>query len=544
MRYFFPLVFILFVACTPRNKTGNDKSVFSYNEINGLSSLDPAAANSLENIWPVNQIFNGLLEMDDNLHVIPCIAKDYTISANGMTYQFRLRNDVFFHDDPCFPEGKGRKVTSDDFVFSFRRLYDNSMSGAASLLYHVDRNKGSEGFEAPDDSTFVVQLRHPFSAFLSILTMKYFSVIPREAIQTYGKDFRRHPVGTGPFVFKVWDEGTRLVLHRNEKYFEKDADGKRLPYLDAVNITYIRDRETAFMEMLNGKFDMLSGADAFNTNEVLDKKGELREIYSRKFVLQKAPFLKTDYIGIYVDSTSDLVKKSPLRLRQVRQALNHAFDRTKLVKHLRNNLGTPALAGFMPPGISAYDPQKVRGYDYNPDRARRLLAEAGYPGGKGLPPLVMHVSDQYREQVEFMQSQFASCGIPVEISIEKTSVLRQAVNRGEYLLFKKSWVADYADEENFMSLFYSKNFAPDGVNYFHYRNPRFDELYEKSLGLAPGTERQKVFQEMEKIVLNDAPYIAMYYDLVIRILGKNVEGLTTNPMNLLNLKRVKKSVQS
>jgi oligopeptide transport system substrate-binding protein len=541
MRCLPAVLLLLFFSCRHSDKEKDQRTVFSYNEINALTSLDPAAASTLENIWPVNQLYNGLVEMDDSLLVRPSIARTWTIDPGGTTYTFRLRQDVFFHDDPCFPASKGRKVNARDFLFTFRRLYDARVSSASSLLNHVDRSKATEGFAAPDDSTFVIHLRKPFSAFTSILTMKFFSVLPAEAVRTYGDNLRSHPVGTGPFVFKLWDEGTRLVLHKNHKYFEKDEQGRSLPYLDAVSISYIRDRETAFMELLNGRFDMLSGADAFNTSEVLDRQGQLHEVYAKKFILQKASYLKTDYIGIYVDPESPLVQNSPLRFKKVRQAINYAFDRGKLVKFLRSNLGTPATSGFMPPGVRSFDPAAVPGYTYDPARARQLLAEAGFPGGRGLPLLTMHVSDIYREQVEFMQSQFAACGIPVDISVEKNSVLRQAVNRGEYLLFKKSWVADYGDEENFMSLFYSRNFAPEGVNYFHYRSARFDSLYEAASVMAPGDAKTRLFQEMERQLVEDAPFIAMYYDDVVRIISRRIEGLTPNPMNLLNLKRTRKN---
>ncbi len=531
---------IFFTACNPSSNHHKTRTVFRYNEINGLTSLDPAGASSLENIWPVNQLFNGLLEMDDSLNLLSSIAKNWEISQDGKTYTFYLRSDVYFHDDSCFNNSKGRAVIAGDFVFSFNRLYDSRVSSAASLLFHLDQNKGKRGIEAQNDTILKVYLNEPFSAFASILTMKYFSVVPHEAVHMYGDNFRRHPVGTGPFVFKTWQEGTRLVLLKNEKYFEYDSAGVRLPYLDAVSVSYMRDRETAFMEMLGGKFDMLSGADAFNTHEVLDRHGELKDIYSSKFFLQKANFLKTDYIGILVDESLPAVKNSPVRHKLIRQAINYSFDRKKLVKYLRNNLGSPALSGFIPPGMKSYDPNKVRGYDYDPAKARRLLSEAGYPNGQGLPPLILHVSDNYREQVEFIQSQLISNNIPVEVSIEKTPVLQQAVKRGEYALFKKSWVADYADEENFMSLFYSKNFSPEGVNYFHYANPLFDSLYVKGLTMAPGEEKTQLYQQMERIVLEDAPYIAMYYDNIIRLVSYEVEGLSTNPMNLLNLKKVKK----
>jgi len=512
--------------------------------MNGVSSLDPAAANNFENIWPVNQLFNGLVQMDDSLNVIPCIARSYSISEDGQVYTFRLRNDVYFHNNACFENGKGRRVTANDFVYSFTRLFDSKVSSATTLLDKVDRSEKTafRGFTAPNDSTFVIALKEPFSAFINILTMKFFSVLPFEAIDMYKQDFRRNPVGTGPFVFKNWEEGTRLILLKNENYFEKDAQNKTLPYLDAVTVSFIRDRETAFMELLNGRFDMLSGADAFNTNEVLDKDGNLRDVYSKKFYLQKQTFLKTDYIGILVDEQLPLVKNSPLRLKKIRQAINYSIDRDKLVKYLRNNVGVPAKAGFVPKGMKSYNPAVVKGYTYKPEKAAELLAEAGFAGGKGLPEMTLHVTDNYKEQVELIQSQLAENNIKVQVSIEKTPVLRQAVNRCEYLLFKKSWFADYADEENFMSLFYSKNFSPQGANYFHYKNKAFDAAYELAQKETNQVVKTKLYQTMDSLVTEDAPFVALYYDELVRLVSHKITGMGTNPMNLLNLKTVKKQL--
>ena len=266
----------------------NDKrTVFNYNEMNGVTSLDPAAASNFENIWPANMLFNGLVQMDDALNVVPCIAKNYSISADGLVYTFNLRTDVYFHNNVCFESTKGRKVTAADFVYSYNRLYDSRVSSATTLLAKVlrDDKTGYSGFESPNDSTFIIKLKEPFSAFLNILTMKYFSVLPYEAIEYYKQDFRRNPVGTGPFQFRLWEEGVKLILIKNPKYFERDSKNNRLPYLDAVTVSFIKDRETAFMELLNGRFDMLSGADAFNINEVLDKEGNLRALYKYKFFL-------------------------------------------------------------------------------------------------------------------------------------------------------------------------------------------------------------------------------------------------------------------
>ncbi|MBL7903278.1 MAG: ABC transporter substrate-binding protein [Bacteroidia bacterium] len=537
------LIISLFLnACSEKKKSSDSKRVFNYNEMNGLSSLDPAAAGNFENIWPVNQLFNGLVQLDDSLNVVPCIAKSYFISEDGLKYTFHLRRDVYFHDDTCFVNARGRKVVAGDFVFSFSRLYDSRVSSALSLMTHFEQgNQGEKtGLVALNDSTLELRLSKPFNAFLSLLSMKYFSVIPHEALERYGDDFRKHPVGTGPFCFKHWEEGTKLVLLKNENYFEKDAQGRRLPYLDAVTVSFIRDRETAFMELLNGKFDMLSGADAFNINEVLDKEGNLRELYQSKFFLQKHTFLKTDYIGILVDTSLAVVKQSPLALKNIRKAVNHAFDREKLVRFLRNKIGTPALAGFIPKGSKSYDPKVVKGYSYDPDKVKTLLQEAGYPGGKGLPELTIHITDSYKEQAEFIQSQLAENNITANISVEKTSILRQAVNNGEYLLFKKSWFCDYADDENFMSLFYSKNFTPEGVNFFRYKNSLFDKYYEEALLVRDEQARKQLFNRMDSLIVEDAPCIPLYYDEVIRLVRHNVKGLGINAMNLLNLKTVRK----
>jgi oligopeptide transport system substrate-binding protein len=527
--------FLFLLSCSSENRDSDKRTVFNYNEINGITSLDPAAAAYTENIWAINQLFNGLLEMDDSLHVQPAIAHQYSISHNAKVYSFTLRNDVYFHDDECFAGGRGRRVTANDFYYSFKRLYDTKISSATSLLEKIER------FEAVNDSVFRVHMKTPFSAFLNILTMKYFSVVPHEAVRKYGDDFRKHPVGTGPFMFRSWDEGQKLIMVKNDRYFEFDKQNRRLPYLDAVTVSFIRDRETGFMELLSGRFDMLSGADAFNTNEVLDRSGNLWDVYTDKFYLQKETYLKTDYIGILVEPDAPELKKSPLRHKALRQAINYGFDRIKLTRYLRNNLGVPATSGFIPKGMRSYDTSAVKGYSYNPEKVRQLLREAGFPDGKGLPEMTLHVSDIYREQVEFIQSQLARNNIRVQISIEKASVLREAVNRGEFLLFKKSWLADYADEENFFSLFYSRNFSPAGVNYFHYKNQRFDSLYERSLEETDETLKKKMYQEMDRLVTEDAPVITLYYDEVVRLVSKKISGFETNPMNLLKLKTVIKA---
>jgi len=536
------ILFILFLfsifSCGSDKTKNEDKKVFRYNELAGITSLDPAAARNFEHIWVINQLYNGLVQMNDVLGVDPAIAKSWTISEDGKTYTFLLRNDVFFHECEFFPNKKTRKVVAADFVYSFNRLYDSKVSSAMSLLDNVSK---VNGFVALNDSTFVISLKESFSPFLGILTMKYFSVVPKEAVENYGEDFRKHPVGTGPFVFKMWEEGTQLVMLKNKSYFETTSGGERLPFLDAVSVSFIKDKETGFMQFMKGDLDMISGLDAFTPNEVLDDRGKLKPFYRDKFNLQTQPYLKTDYLGFLIDESKPSVKNSPILKRAIRRAINYSIDREKLIKHFRNNLGIPATAGFIPGGLPSFNSAIVKGYSYNPDKARDLLLEAGYPDGKGLPEITLYSTETYLDMFEFIQSQLAECNIKIKIEVEKASVLTPAVANNEIPFFRKSWIGDYPDEENFMSLFYSKNFSPNGFNYTHYSNAVFDKMYEQARNCLNDSLKKTLYQKMDQMLMDDAPIVPLYYDEVVRLVGKNIDNLTTNPMNLLNLKRVKKN---
>lgn len=532
-------IILLIAACSTKDEKQTDtRTVFKYNEMGALTSLDPAAARTFENIWVVNQLYNGLVQMNDSLHIEPSIAKSWIISSDGLTYTFKLNTTVFFHDNENFENGKGRKVNANDFVYSFNRLLDPKVSSATSLLSQVDM-RNQKGFEAPDDSTFVVHLVKPFTPFLGILTMKYFSVIPKEVAEKKGEDFRRNPVGTGPFKLKMWEEGSKMVLVKNENYFEFD-DKNRLPYLDAVSISFIKDKETSFLDFLQGSVDMVSGIDAINTDEVLTTEGQLNDKYKGKFNIQTQPYLKTDYLGFLIDENLPILKNSPLKIKALRQAINYGFDRKKMVKYLRRNLGTPATAGFIPVGLPSFDSAKVKGYDYNPDKVRELLFLAGFPDGKGLPEISLATTEQYLELAEYIQSQLAEFGIKMKIDVQKASVLSEAIASSKVNFFRKSWVADYPDAENFLSLFYSKNWSPKGFNYTHYYNPQFDLLYEKSQEELNDSIRNDYYQQMDQLLIDNAPVVPLYYDQVVRLVHNNISGLTSNPMNMLSLKKVKK----
>lgn len=516
------------------------KSIFRYNVPNGITSLDPAYARNLENISAVNHIFNGLVEMDSNLNIQPSIATSWEILDSGRLYKFHLREDVFFHDHPVFENGIGRKVVAEDFRYSFNRIVDEKISSPGSWIFtQVARKEdGTLYIEVLDSNTFSIRLKQAFPPFLGILTMKYCSVVPKEVTEKFGKDFRSMPVGTGPFKLQLWKEGNKLVLLKNGHYFEQDKNGNPLPYLDAVSISFNKDEEIAFLKFLKGEIDYMSGLNGSYKDEILDTKGRLREKYEDEIELVTQAYLNTEYLGFLMEGANE-DKTNPLQNKEIRQAINYGFDRGKMIKYLRNNIGTPATAGFVPQGLPSFN-EDFDGFSYDPTKAKKLLVEAGFPHGEGLPEIALSTTAQYVDLCEFMQHQLGELGIKIKLEVNPPATHNELVAKQELPFFRKSWVADYPDAENYLSLFYSKNFAPEGPNYTHFKNLEYDSLYEKSLSIVEDSLRFKLYHQMDSIIIEEAVVVPLFYDEVVRFVRKDVEGMGINAMNLLNLKRVRK----
>ena len=528
-------VMLLTVSCR-QAYDNSDKMIFRYNESSGINSLDPAFSAGQSIIWPCNLLYNGLVDLDEQMRIVPSIAKSWTISPDGTVYTFTLRDNVYFHQTDFHPEK--RKVTADDFVYSLGRIVDGSVASPGAWIFQkVKRDSdGKPAFKALNDSTFQITLSEEFPPFLGILAMKYCSVVPREVVEKYGKDFRTHPVGTGPFKFQIWEEGVKLVLRKNPDYFETDEEGNRLPYLDAVAITFIVDKQSVFMEFMKGSLDFMSGIDACYKDALLTKTGELNPDYADRVKLLTGPYLNTEYLGFMLkDDGSD----NPLLKKEVRQAINYGFDREKMMRYLRNNTGYPGTSGFVPMGLSSFDTAKVKGYNYNPAKALELLAQAGYPNGKGLPSIPLSVSANYLDISQYIQHELEQIGIPVTLDVQQAAQQRQMMRGYQLPFFRGSWICDYPDPENYLSLFYSKNLQPNGSNYTHYVNPKYDKLFEKSQRCLNDSLRNLYYTQLDAMLMEDAPVVVLYYDKVLRFTGSNVEGLGTNPINMLDLRRVK-----
>jgi len=527
-----------FLSCTDTSPY-RDKKVFCLNLDQNLTSLDPAFARNQNAIWMMNQIFNGLVQIDSQLNTVPCIAKSWELSSDHLNYTFHLRSDVYFHDHELFPKGQGRKVVATDFVYSFYRLIDPKVASSGGWIFS-DKVKDIQNFRALNDSTFQIKLIKPFPAFMNLLTTQYCSVVPREVVEFYGKDFRSHPIGTGPFKFKHWKEDEVLVLLKNEKYWEK-RNGQQLPYLDAVKVSFISDKQSAFMNFLKKELDFFDKVDGSYRDDVLTKGGKMTSKYKGKFQLRKGAYLCTEYVGILVDTNIAISKQSPLKYKKVRQAINYAIDKPKLIKYLRNGVGIPATSGFIPEGMPGYDSSAVKGYHYNPAKAAQLLAEAGYPNGKGMPEITLHTSTNYKDLIEFIQAELHAIGIKVRVDASPSASLRDLMSKNEVNFFRGSWIADYPDGENYMAMFYSKNKVPNGPNYTAYYNDKFDRLFEQSAYIADNEQRYKLYQQMDNMVIEYANIVPIFYDQSVIMTQNNISGYTINPLNLMILKSVKKN---
>lgn len=530
----FLFLFFLFTSCSQRFDDSG-KMIFRYNESSGILSLDPAYASGQSTIWPCNLLYNGLVDLDDSLHIVPAIAKSWKISADGTIYTFILRNDVFFHNTPFYTFKNSRKVVAEDFAYSFNRIVTPEVSSPGAWIFQqVKRDDvGQLDIKALNDTVLQIKLKKIFPPFLGILTMKYCSVVSQEVVEYFGKEFRKFPVGTGPFQFQLWEEGVKLVLRKNPYYFEKDKQDRQLPYLDAVAITFIADKQTVFMEFMKGSLDFMSGIDASYKDALLTKQGALKSEFKKKIEMLTSPYLNTEYLGFVLQ---EKVSNNPLLERKVRQAINYGFDRAKMMRYLRNNIGYPATNGFIPMGMEAFDSVKVKGYDYNPAKALQLLAEAGYPNGEGLPEISLAVSATYLDLSQYIQHELEQIGIKIKLDVQQAAQQRQMMRSYQLPFFRASWIADYPDAENFLSLFYSKNIQPFGSNYTHYINPNFDRLYEKSQSIIDDSLRNIYYTKMDSLLMEDAPVVVLFYDQAIRFTQARVKQLGINPVNMLNLK--------
>lgn len=552
MKYLFLLLCAIFAFSCSKQETSDN--IFKYNEPAGIENLDPVMCSNFAAGWPLQQVVEGLMTYTQDMTLVNLISESHNISEDKLTYTFKLHKKVFFHDDPCFPNGKGREVIASDFKYCFERVCDprtktrgmwifrDKVKGALEYVNSIKDNKLDvkeiTGIQAPNDSTLTITLTKPFAPFLSILTMQYASVYPKEAVEYYKDNFGYHPVGTGPFKFVKWEVDRELELTKNENYWRKNKLGESLVYLDGIKVSFIKSSETAFLDFQQGRFDFYDPSPEVLA-QVSDDNGQIKPEYADKFDMVKQPWLNTVYLAVNLDKNTPGGKNPLADNLKLRQAINYAIDREKLLRFVLKNRGKPGENGPIPIGMPGYS-KETKGYKFDKQKAMQLLTEAGYPGGKGLS-LKLTVSNIETQKLigETVQAQLKDVGINVELDFIQGSTLLSSQVGGELSFWRGNWGADYFDPENFMALLYTKNWTPNGPNYTHFSSPQADSLYDLAMKLTDFNTRAKLYNEMENIVMENSPWIILYYNEIIYLKQKRVKGMYIDGLNNMMLRWAK-----
>jgi oligopeptide transport system substrate-binding protein len=527
---------------------------YTLNEIRGNpSSLDPVRMNSKVEDDIGSNIFDKLIDNNSQLEIVPELAKSWDISSDGEIYTFHLRTDVFFQNDSCFAGGRGRKMTANDVKYSFERVcdprtltsgfwvFEDIVEGANEYFNTVGKSassSGVSGFNVVDDSTFVIKLLKPFAPFLEHLTTSFGYIVPREAVERYGKDFFQHPVGTGPFRFASWQPDQEILLTRNPNYWQDDSSGNRLPYLDEVKFTLIKDDKTLLQSFLQGNEDEDFTIPTESFQQIVTEEKTLTSQFS-KYVLQHVSAMNSYFMEY-------LCSKPPFDNMALRRAMSFAVDRESIVKYvLKNAPHGAADHGIVPPAFSRYPLDEVHGITYNQDSAKHWLEIAGFPQGHGAPIITLSVYNEPRpmEIAEAVQRMWQNIGLTVNLQVMQSGELLDGSEDGTLELWLTRWYADYPEPENFLNLVNGRLVPNDPKmksypNSARWKNEAFDSLFYQAIATADETARMMLYAKAENIAAYEAPTIPLFYEEHYRLLQPYVRGNPLDPMNRIDLKYV------
>jgi oligopeptide transport system substrate-binding protein len=485
----------------PPKSGGTLRAVF----VTDPPTLDPAEATDLTSAAVIRQVFDALLELDEQLRPQPALAASFTLSPDGRVYTFRLRAGVRFHN--------GRELRAADVKYSFERaargkrpwVFDK-IAGARDVI--AGRATDMTGLRVLDEHTVEIRLDRPFAPFVYLMAYDAASVVPREAAE--GRGFASRPVGTGAFRFVSWRRDDQLALERFSAHFRGPAA------LDRVVFRIIPAEITRFNEYRAGQLDLTD-----------IPTGQCRSV-------QRDPRLRAD-VAIWPTLGTQAVRfnveRPPFDDARVRRAIAHAIDPSIIVDRLLERCVTPA-RGLLPPALPGYNPE-VRRLAFDRDLARRLLAEAGHPGGRGVSPLAYHfnTSDTNQRIAELLQAQLKEIGIALELRRLDWAAHLELVDSGAAGFFRQAWIADYPDPENFLTvLFHSKNVGAPG-NTSRYRNARVDRLLDEADAMAPGRDRDARYHQAEQIVIDDAAWVSLYHYASRALVKPYVKGLERSPQS-------------
>ncbi|MBK9249270.1 MAG: ABC transporter substrate-binding protein [Ignavibacteria bacterium] len=517
------------------------------------NGLDPVIINSKLADDLALQVYDRLISFDSSLNSIPELAMSWEISTDGKLYTFHLRTDVYFHDNPCFPNGIGRKMVARDVEYSLKRCCDPGTRSVhfwafkdrvvgATEYYTAQLEKRASvmsvsGIRAVNDSTLEIELLRPSAPFLLTLANSLGCVVPREAVEKYGADFFQNPVGTGPFVFEKWEHDRQMTMRRNPKYWQHDKAGNRLPFFDNLFVSFIKDDKIQLQEFSKGNLEECFTIPTEFLDNVMDAGRNPKPPYD-KYIFQKQPAMCTWFLDF-------LCTKPPFNNVDVRRAFSLAIDRDKIVRYvLRNAPYSPAFHGITPPVMPNYSTDSIPGFGLDLAKARDFMTRAGFPNGKSFPVVQLHIYPEPRlvqvaEAVQKMLDE--ALNVRVEIKTVQFAELLALAEQGKLNFWGTRWYGDYPDAENFINLLdgalvpVNEN-EPSYPNSTRYSNPAASEALANAVATTDVTERMRYYRSAESIAMNDAPAIMLFYEMHYRMLQPNVRNYPLDAMARVVLK--------
>lgn len=529
--------------------------VFKMNEVENFKSLYPLNITEVSSSRIGNQLYEGLCIFNQKtLEIEPALAESWEVNENATEFTFKLRKGVFFHDDPCFKDGKGREVNIEDVKYVFMQaatadinnqgyhFYLNRIKGFKEYYESTQKNKplaeGITGVEVLDESHIKITLNDPFGSFLNLLALPFVSIYPKEAVDKYGTDMRINAVGTGPFYLKKIIEDEAVFLTKFDKYWGKDKAGNQLPYLDGVKVTFIKEHQSQLLEFRKGNIDMIFRIPLEMADEIISPDGKLTESYS-EFSLQENASFTIQYYGFYN-------QRKPFQDKRVRQAFNLAVDRDKLTKYTLKGSAAPGDYGIVPPGFDGYEYDKLNGFKFNPVKARELLAAAGYGNGEGFGVTTLQINsgggrnEQVAEAIQSMLLE--NLNLEVKLKILPFAQHLENIETGQVDFWRAGWIADYPDPENFLNLLWSIHIPEEGqksyLNSFRFDNKEFDKYFTQALKTIDRGKRYELYRKAENIMLEEAPMMVLFYDTDQRLLQSKIRNFPQNAMEYRNFRDV------
>lgn len=478
--------------------------VLKWHEVANPPKLDPHMATDTTSSRVLYCIFDNLVVNSlDGQKIEPWLAESWTASKDGKVWTFKLRKGVHFQK--ATEGGKptangGREATAEDWKWSFERMINDKspraffidcIAGYDEML--AGKAKEWSGIKVVDKYTLQFTLKEPFAPFLSVLAYNSFVVVPKEDVLKWGKDFNFHPVGTGAFAFDSWKQDQRVTLKKNPTYWRKDKNGKQLPYLDGWELVVIPDGTVAWEEFKKGNIDIM--------RDVPDRLVvDARKLLGKNML--EAPQPGTYYFGFNMG-------KEPFKSnKKLRHAINYAVDRERINELVLEGLFFPA-KGILPPAMPGYN-KNLKGYEYNPEKAKQLMKEAGYPNGFETT-LQVNQNVRHKAVAEAIQAQVSELGIKMNVKIVDWGVHLDSVQRGEYDMYRMGWVVDYLDPDNFLYVnLHSSNFGQKG-NYSFYKNAEADKLMADARAETDPKKRAEIYQKAEQLIVEDAPWLFLFY---------------------------------